>query len=148
MRHSHLDSGGYAYDQKHKDKDVGKAVDFLVADEASRAFLTSMVACLFARGVYTEELLAECLKVVGYGALADTIDAVSRNIQKLRWQTRLATGFNPASISIPKRFTEVTTWKGKVDGEFLAGLKDAYAKRILELGAEAPAEVPGERRIL
>ena len=36
-----------------------------MADEASRAFLTSMVACLFARGVYTEELLAECLKVVG-----------------------------------------------------------------------------------
>jgi hypothetical protein len=25
-----------------------------------------------------------------------------------------------------------------VDGEFLAGLKDAYARRILELGAEAP----------
>ena len=97
LRHSHLDSGGYAYDQKHEDKDLGKAVDFLVADEASRAFLTSMVACLFARGVYTEELLAECLKVVGYGALADTIEAVSGNIQKLRWQTRLTTGFDPGS---------------------------------------------------
>ena len=69
LRHSHLDSGGYAYDQKHDDKDVGKAVDFLMADEASRAFLTSMVACLFARGVYNEELLPECLKVLGYGAL-------------------------------------------------------------------------------
>ena len=135
-RHSHLDSGGYAYDQKHDDKDVGQAVDFLVEDEASRAFLTSMVACLFARGVYTEELLAECLKVVGYGALADTIDAVSHNIQKLRWQARLSTGFNPASVSIPKRFTEVTTWKGKVDGGFLAGLKDAYAKRILKLAQD------------
>ena len=148
LRHSHLDSGGYAYDQKHEDKDVGKAVNFLITDEASRAFLTSMVACLFARGVYTEELLAECLRVVGYGALADTMDAVSRNIQKLRWQTRLATGFNPASVSIPKRFTEVTTWKGKVDGDFLEGLKNAYARRILELGAEAPAEVSGEKGIL
>ena len=116
---------------------LGKAVDFLMADEASRAFLTSMVACLFARGVYTEELLAECLKVVGYGVLADTIDAVSRNIQKLRWQTRLTTGFDPAAVSIPKRFTEVTTWKGKVDGAFLASLKDRYARRILEFGVEA-----------
>jgi aldehyde:ferredoxin oxidoreductase len=88
--------------------------------------------------VYTEELQAECLKVVGYGALADNIDAVSRHIQKLRWRTRLITGFNPAAVSIPKRFTEVTTWKGQVDGEFLAGLKDACARRILELGAESP----------
>ncbi|MFZ5450908.1 MAG: hypothetical protein ACOZF2_03385 [Thermodesulfobacteriota bacterium] len=103
------------------------------ADEASRVFLTSMVACLFARGVYTEELLAECLQVVGYGVLADTIDAVSHNIQKLRWQARIKTGFNPAGVSIPKRFTEVITRKGKVDGEFLTGLKDAYARRILEL---------------
>jgi aldehyde:ferredoxin oxidoreductase len=136
LRHSHLDSAGYAYDQKHDDKDVDKAVDFLLADEASRAFLTSMVACLFARGVYTEELLGECLKAMGYGVLADSIDAVSRNIQKLRWQTRLATGFDPAAVSIPKRFTEVITWKGKVDGAFLTSLKDRYAKRILEFGVE------------
>jgi aldehyde:ferredoxin oxidoreductase len=140
-----LDTAGYAYDQKHEDKDVEKAVDFLMADEASRAFLTSMVACLFARGVYTEELLAECLKVVGYGALADNIEAVSHNIQKLRWQARLTTGFDPAAVSIPKRFTEVTTWKGKVDGQFLAALKDAYAQRISELGAEPQAEMPNER---
>jgi aldehyde:ferredoxin oxidoreductase len=136
LRHSHLDTAGYAYDQKHEDKDVGHAVDFLMAEEASRAFLTSMVACLFARGVYTEELLAECLKAVGYGVLADSIDAVSRNIQKLRWKTRLTTGFDPATVSIPKRFTEVSTWKGKVDGAFLTSLKDRYAMRILDYGVE------------
>lgn len=121
----------------HKDKDVGQAVDFLISDEASRAFLTSMVACLFARGVYTEELLSECLKVLGYGALADSMGVVSHNIQKLRWQTRLTTGFDPAAVSIPKRFTEVTTWKGEVDNAFLTNLKDRYAKRILEYGVEA-----------
>jgi aldehyde:ferredoxin oxidoreductase len=133
LRHSHLDAGGYAYDQKHEDKDVGKAVDFLLADEAGRAFLTSMAACLFARGVYDEELLAACLQAVGYGALAAKIDEVSRNIQKLRWQTRLATGFDFGGVSIPKRFTEVTTWKGRVDGEFLSALKDAYSRRLLEM---------------
>jgi aldehyde:ferredoxin oxidoreductase len=133
LRHSHLDSAGYSYDQKHDDKDVGKAVDFLVEDEAGRAFLTSMVACLFARGVYTEEVLAECLKVVGYGGLAENLTAVSLHIQKLRWQTRLATGFDPRSVTIPRRFTEISTWKGKVDGEFLTALKDAYARRLLEL---------------
>jgi hypothetical protein len=46
--------------------------------------------------------------------------------------------FNPASVSIPKKFKEITTRKGKVDREFPTGLKDAYTKRILELGAGAP----------
>jgi aldehyde:ferredoxin oxidoreductase len=138
LRHSHLDAGGYAYDQKHDDQDVGKAVDFLLADEAARAFLTSMVACLFARGVYTEALLGECLAALGYKALAGSIDAVARNIQRLRWQTRFSTGFDPAGVSIPKRFAEVVTWKGRVDGEFLSALQAAYAGRLRDLGTEAP----------
>jgi hypothetical protein len=40
-------------------------------------------------------------------------------------------------IQINGVFTEVTTWKGKVDGAFLTSLKDRYARRILEYGVEA-----------
>ena len=133
FRHSHLDTGGYSYDQKHEDKNVKEAVDFLVRDEQSRVFLTSMVSCLFARGVYTDELLAKCLRSLGYGTMAEDMEAVSRHIQKLRWQTRVATGFDPHGVRIPKRFTEVTTWKGQVDEGFLTSLKNEYAKRITEL---------------
>jgi aldehyde:ferredoxin oxidoreductase len=136
LRHSHLDSSGYSYDQKHKDQNVEAAVDFLVKDEQGRAFLTSMVSCLFARGVYSDELLAECLRAVGYTTLADTIEPVSLDIQKLRWKVRLATGFDPSRVQIPKRFTEITTWKGAIDVEYLAALKSEYARRILELGTE------------
>ncbi len=134
FRHSHLDTGGYSYDQKHDGKNVDKAVDFLVRDEQGRVFLTSMVACLFARGVYSEELLADCLRTVGYGRLAENMTSVSQHIQKLRWQIRFATGFDPHNVPIPKRFTEVTTWKGRVDPDFLAALKSEYAERILRLG--------------
>jgi aldehyde:ferredoxin oxidoreductase len=134
LRHSHLDSGGYSYDQKHTDKNVGKAVEFLVSDERERAFLTSMVSCLFARGVYTEALLAECLRSVGYTKLAESIGPVSNSIQKLRWRMRLATGFDPRAVTIPKRFTEITTWKGGVDEGYLGALKEEYARRILEMG--------------
>jgi aldehyde:ferredoxin oxidoreductase len=136
FRHSHLDTGGYSYDQKHKEKNVDKVVDFLVRDEESRVFLTSMVSCLFAREVYNEECLADCLKSVGYSALADNMEAVSRHIQKLRWQTRVATGFDPQGVSIPKRFTEVTTWKGPVDEDYLKALKNEYGKRIMELAED------------
>jgi len=136
FRHSHLDSAGYSFDQKPGGKNAGKAVDFLVKDEQGRVFLTSMVSCLFARSVYNDELLGRCLNSVGYTELAEKMSDVSRFIQKLRWKTRIATGFDPGSVSIPKRFTEVVNWKGPIDTGYLKALREEYAKRILELGAD------------
>jgi aldehyde:ferredoxin oxidoreductase len=140
FRHSHLDSGGYSYDQKHEEKNVEEAVEFLVGDEQGRVLLTSMVACLFAREVYKDELLANCLNSLGYKTLADNMHQVAQHIQKLRWRLRLATGFDPAAVKIPKRFTEITTWKGTIDKKYLNNLKKEYAKRILELGKEEKKE--------
>jgi aldehyde:ferredoxin oxidoreductase len=140
FRHSHLDSGGYSFDQKHEEKNVEKAVEFLVQDEQGRVLLTSMVACLFAREVYKDELLADCLNSLGYTILADNMHRVAQHIQKLRWRLRLVTGFDPTAVKIPKRFSETTTWKGKIDKKFLNSLKKEYAKRILELGKEEEKE--------
>lgn len=136
FRHSHLDSGGYAYDQKHDDKDVSKAVEFLVQDEQERVLLTSMVSCLFAREVYKVALLNDCLASLGYQNLAGDLKAISERIQRMRWQIRLATGFDPHSVTIPKRFTQVVTWKGPIDQNYLSELKKAYSKRILDLGKQ------------
>jgi aldehyde:ferredoxin oxidoreductase len=130
FRHSHLDTGAYSYDQKNNDKDVMRAVDFLIADEPGRAFLTSMVGCLFARSVYTEEQLAECLRIVGFDTLSGSIDKVSEHIRALRWQVRAQTGFDPDNFSIPKRFYQVKTWKGQVDKQYLDDLKKEYGRRI------------------
>jgi aldehyde:ferredoxin oxidoreductase len=141
FRHSHLDSGGYSYDQKHTtERKVEEAVDFLVKDEQGRVLLTSMVACLFAREVYQDELLADCLNSLGYTTLADNMHQVAQHIQKLRWRLRLASGFDPSRVKIPKRFTEVTNWKGPIDPKFLDKIKKEYAKRIIELGKEEPKE--------
>ncbi len=137
FRHSHLDTGGYGFDQKHADKDVGKAVEFLIADEAARCCLTSMVSCLFARGVYTETRLADCLKSVGYAKLAENLPAVSRRIQSERWKLRCATGYDPGRVEIPRRFSEVVTWKGPIDPSYLSALQAEYSRRIRSLAAEA-----------
>jgi len=137
LRHSHLDAGGYSFDQKHTEKDAAKAVEFLISDESSRCFLTSMVSCLFARGVYTDTRLAECLKAVGYPKLAEDIPAVSRRIQTERWRLRFATGYDPDRVEIPRRFAEVTTWKGPIDEPYLSALKTEYSRRIRSLAAEA-----------
>lgn len=136
FRHSHLDNGGYSFDQKHEEKDVKQAVDFLVKDEQGRVLLTSMVACLFAREVYKDELLADCLNALGYTTLAGNMEQVARHVQKMRWRIRLSTGFDPQGVKIPRRFTEVTTWKGPVDEAYINALKNAYAKRIMDLAKD------------
>ena len=133
FRHSHLDTGAYSYDQKHADKDVAKAVDFLINDEPGRVLLTSMVACLFARSVYDDEQLAACLASVGYGGLAENLAGLGEDIRRMRWQVRAATGFSPDNFVIPKRFTQVSTWKGGVDSAYMAALKEEYGRRIVAL---------------
>jgi aldehyde:ferredoxin oxidoreductase len=140
LRHSHLDAGGYAYDQKATAKDAAAAADFLLADEAGRCLLTSMVACLFARGVYSEELLAECLASVGYGGLARGLAAAARTIQRERWRLRLSAGFAPEQVPIPERFHQITTWKGPIDPDYLAALRAETARRIRALGQSATGE--------
>ncbi|MEA3548253.1 MAG: aldehyde ferredoxin oxidoreductase C-terminal domain-containing protein, partial [Thermodesulfobacteriota bacterium] len=136
FRHSHLDCGAYAYDQKHAEQDVAGVLDFLFKDEADRCLMTSMVACLFARGIYKKDLLAECLQSVGYPELAANIDLLGRHIQKLRWQTRIGTGFMPESVTIPKRFFKIKTWKGPIDPEYLNTLKTKYGQAIMQLAQE------------
>jgi aldehyde:ferredoxin oxidoreductase len=144
LRHSHLDAGGYSYDQKQKGKDVAKAVEFLIQDEKARVFLTSMVSCLFAREVYKEAVLAECLSAVGYRNLAENVDRVSRKVQNMRWKIRLNTGFDPASVKIPERFKQVVTWKGPLDTNYLDSLQKNYAQRILEMAKLEENCAPGK----
>jgi aldehyde:ferredoxin oxidoreductase len=134
FRHSHLDAGGYAYDQKQPEKDAARAVDFLVRDEQARVLLTSMVACLFAREVYKEDVQAECLQAVGYESLAQNLGSVARGVQEIRWRIRMKTGFDPGAVKIPERFRQVVTWQGPLDGNYLDSLQQAYAQRIRELG--------------
>ncbi len=137
FRHSHLDSGGYSYDQKAKDKDVEKAVRFLVDDEKGRVMLTSMVSCLFARAIYTPERLALALDAAGFPATAANLDALSEEARRARWRLKLATGYDPERVAIPKRFSEITTWKGALDADYMDALRRAYARSILDLGAPA-----------
>jgi aldehyde:ferredoxin oxidoreductase len=92
-----------------------------------------MVSCLFARKVYTNAHLAECLNSVGYPDMADNMESIKKEIQKKRWQLRLATGFKPDKVTIPKRFTELTTWKGNTDINYLNALKSASAQKINEM---------------
>ncbi|PKN08725.1 MAG: aldehyde ferredoxin oxidoreductase [Deltaproteobacteria bacterium HGW-Deltaproteobacteria-8] len=139
FRHSHLDSSAYSADQKKQDQDAGKIVAGFVKDEASRCILTSAVGCLFGRGVYTEERLKDALASLGLQNVADNLLAAGEAIQKLRWRLRMRTGCDPMAAKIPKRYSEVVTWKGPIDTAYMEELRQAYATRLLELGREEEA---------
>ncbi len=130
FRHSHLDSGGYSYDQSHKEQDVDKAVAFLKDDEKARVMLTSMVSCLFARKVYSTDRVRAALSSLGLNALSDGLMDGADKMQSLRWKLKLQTGFTPESVPISKRFLEVENWKGKADPAYIEALRAAYAAAI------------------
>jgi len=136
FRHSHLDSGGYSYDQTSEGKDADKAVRFLVDDECSRVMLTSMVSCLFARKVYSVDRVREALGVLGYNALADNLMQGAGAMQALRWKLKLQTGFTPENVPIPKRFHEVNNWKGQADAGYIDALRMTYAREIRRMGSD------------
>jgi len=127
LRHSHLDAGGYSYDQKQKGKDAAPAVEFLVQDEKARVLLTSMVSCLFA-GSVQRGCAGRLFELRGLPEPGGKFGFRRRRIQKMRWQIRMKTGFEPGSVKIPERFKEVVTWKGAIDTHYLNSLQTTYAK--------------------
>lgn len=142
FRHSHLDSGGYSFDQSDKDKNPAKTVDFLVRDEHGRVLLNCMVGCMFARKVYSVPRMQEALRVAGYAVAADNLEAAGRDMQRLRWKLKFATGFVPEAQPIPKRFLEVVNWKGPTDTAYLEALRTAYTHALRDMAGVGENPLP------
>ncbi len=142
FRHSHLDSAGYSFDQKHDAKDDRAAVQYLIEEEKRRVQLTCMVSCLFARNVYTEERLRQALAAIGKAELAAKLPELAAAVQAKRWHLKFRTGYDPARIAIPGRFKEVRTWKGAMDETYLANLCRGYEKAIRDIAGTVPDPVP------
>lgn len=130
FRHSHLDSAGYSYDQTAAQKSVDDALAFLMEEERRRVQLTSMVACLFARKLYPEDRLQEALNLLGHEEAAHNLASLSEKVQAMRWRLRFRSGYDPDQVILPKRFFELTTWKGPIDASFLHELAAAYRDAI------------------
>jgi aldehyde:ferredoxin oxidoreductase len=137
FRHSHLDSAGYSFDQKDSSKNPEAAVKYLLAEEQRRVALTCMVSCLFARNVYTEEVLQKALTSINRSDLASGLAEKARRVQKKRWQLKFRTGYDPARVTISKRFRQIENFKGPLDEVFLGGVATAYQRAIQELMAES-----------
>lgn len=131
VRHSHLDNAGYSIDQKaaKKQLDPEKMVDEIIKEDDSRGVFNSLVGCLFARGVYTEDNIIEALGAVGITKTKEDLSDLGRKIFDEKYKFKTREGFDLSSAKIPKRFYETISTLGKVSPETVEEMLKVYMKK-------------------
>ena len=131
VRHSHLDNAGYSIDQKAAKKPLSpeQMVDEIIKEDNSRGVFNSLVGCLFARGVYTEENIIDALGAVGIEKTKEDLDELGKRIfnEKYRFKTR--EGFDLSKVRIPRRFYETVSTLGKVEPQTVDEMLRLYRKK-------------------
>jgi aldehyde:ferredoxin oxidoreductase len=128
-RHSHLDNAGYGIDQKLEPYSDEAIVERIIADEAERLVQTSTAICLFARGVYDLETVAQALTSVGIERSADELQALGQRLYWERIRLRDRLGFQARLEDVPARFYETPTPRGDLEPERVARLLEIYERR-------------------
>ena len=131
VRHSHLDNAGYSIDQKAAKKPLSpeQMVDEIIKEDNFRGVFNSLVGCLFARGVYTNENIIDALGAVGIEKTVDDLDELGKRIfnEKYRFKTR--EGFDLSKVRVPRRFYETVSTLGKVDPQTVEEMLRLYRKK-------------------
>ncbi len=126
-RHSHLDSAGYALDQEALRQGTELAPEALarrlVAEEARRQVLSSLVVCFFARGLYDLGTVRECLGALGMERDETTLARLGEEVLRRKHAFKVREGFDLGKISIPERALATPAPGGAVD--------EAYLRRAL-----------------
>lgn len=137
LRHSHLDNAGYSVDQKYLGKpypDPRGLVNELVNEESWRQTLTSLVLCLFVRGIYTPSLISRALKPIGIELSEEELKEIGKKIYAEKLELKRAMGFDPLKLRVPKRITETESPHGTVDEEYVRNALIYYSSRISSSG--------------
>ncbi|MGD2206158.1 MAG: aldehyde ferredoxin oxidoreductase N-terminal domain-containing protein [Anaerolineae bacterium] len=131
-RHSHLDNAGYGIDQKLDPYTDEAIVGRIIADEAERIVQTSTAICLFARGVYDLETIAQALTSVGIERGADELQSMGERIYWGRIKLRERLGYKARLGDVPGRFYETPTPRGQLEPERIGNLLSVYEARRAE----------------
>lgn len=131
VRHSHLDNGGYGIDQKARKTpmDLEMMVDEIIKEDNSRGVFNSLVGCLFARGVYSEENIIDGLGAVGIVKTADDLEELGRRIFQEKYRFKVQEGFELSRARIPGRFYQTVSTLGMVTPEMIEEMLRLYRKK-------------------
>jgi len=131
VRHSHLDNAGYSIDQKAAKKPMDKEtmVDEIIKEDNSRGVFNSLVGCLFARGVYTEDNIIDALAAVGITKTKDELNDLGRRIFDEKYKFKVAAGFDLSRAHVPRRFYETVSTNGIIAPEIIEEMLQLYRKK-------------------
>ncbi|MDM7913174.1 MAG: aldehyde ferredoxin oxidoreductase C-terminal domain-containing protein, partial [Methanotrichaceae archaeon] len=131
VRHSHLDNAGYSIDQKaaKKQLDPERMVDEIIKEDNFRGVFNSLVGCLFARGVYTEENIIEALGAVGINRTKEDLQDLGKRIFDEKYRFKVREGFDLSKARVPKRFYETVSTLGKIIPETVEEMLRLYRKK-------------------
>lgn len=134
-RHSHLDSAGYALDQQAAKKGerltpegVAQA---LIEEERWRQVLTSLVICLFARGVYDMETVRRALAVAGFERTPEALTHLGAEILRQKYAFKEREGFVLEQVPLPARIWETPSPAGPFDEAFLREALRVYQQHLV-----------------
>jgi aldehyde:ferredoxin oxidoreductase len=133
-RHSHLDSAGYSLDQKSLTANEpltpqGIAED-LLKEERWRQVLTSLPICLFARGLYTPEMVLQALDTIGIQWTQADMDRLGTETLRLKHAYKQREGFAFADLRLPQRIFDTPAPTGTFDEAFMRQAISHYAQNL------------------
>ena len=130
-RHSHLDNAGYGIDQKalKKPMDLETMVEEIIKEDNSRGVFNSLVGCLFARGVYSEENIIDALGAVGIVKSKDDLESLGERIFQEKYKFKVQEGFDLSAARVPRRFFETVSASGMVTAERVQEMLGIYRKK-------------------
>lgn len=140
-RHSHLDSGGYSFDQKalkqKKSLTPKEIAEELIKEEQWRQILSSLVICFFGRGVYTQDVVLKCLKVLGYNLTKEELLEIGKKIYTNKYRFKIKSGFDFKNLKPPKRIFQLASSLGPIKEEFIKESIEEFRKKIESLLKES-----------
>ena len=134
-RHSHLCNAGYSIDQNMAEddyKDPDKIADALLEEEIERCMLNSLTICLFARKIYDRETILKAFSAIGRDFTDDDLTAIARRNYITKLRIKKALGFDLLNVSLPERFFQTPSMRGKLDEKAAYEILEKYRGRLDE----------------
>ena len=85
----------------------------LVAEERWRQVLNSLVICMFARNLYTPDLVQRALQVAGMERSTDDLARLGQETLTLKHEFKRHCGFDLEGVRIPRRVLETADADGR-----------------------------------
>jgi aldehyde:ferredoxin oxidoreductase len=131
VRHSHLDNAAYSIDQKAAKTQLSleQMVDEIIKEDNSRGVFNSLVGCLFARNVYTQDNIIEALNAIGIEKDKQDMTDLGEKIFLEKYRFKERDKLDIFRQRIPRRFYETVSTLGKINEETVEEMLMLYKQK-------------------